>query len=175
MDRYAFMIAAAISLAGGCGDPVRDALADSLGPEAEGVRPGPDHRPGQPCLACHTDGGRAHPSFAIAGTTYRVKGSPEVLGHVYVDLVDSAGKKLQLRSNCAGNFYVPTGNVAMREPFWVSLSFLGRTIDMESPIYREGSCAACHREPAGAASAGAVFMTDDIDQAVEIGRAPCRD
>jgi hypothetical protein len=175
MDRYGFMSVVAISLAAGCGDPVRDMLADSLGPEAAELRPGPEHRPGQPCLACHTDGGRAKPSFAIAGTTYREKGSTQVLGHVDVTLIDADGKTRRVRSNCAGNFYVMAGEIALREPFWVKLDFLGRTIDMESPVYREGSCAACHSEPAGPASAGAVFMTDDADVAVEIGRAPCRD
>jgi hypothetical protein len=175
MDRHAFMIFAAILLVAGCGDPVRDAIADSLGPEANGVRPGPDHRPGQPCLACHTGGGRAHPSFAIAGTTYREKGAAAVLGHVTVTMTDADGKVVHARSNCAGNFYLTVDEVALREPFWVTLAFNGRSIDMESPVYREGACATCHVEPVGPASAGAVFMTDDPNEAATIGEVPCRD
>jgi hypothetical protein len=175
MDRYVFLTLAGISLVAGCGDPVRDALADSLGPEAPNVRPGPAHRPGQPCLACHTDGGRAQPAFAIAGTTYRERDAPNVLGHVTVTLSDADGKTLQTRSNCAGNFYLLPQEVAMREPFWVTLVFNGRSIDMESPVYREGSCAGCHSQPVAPSSAGVVFMTDDSAEGAVFGRVPCRD
>ena len=43
----------------GCNDPVPDAeIAVTLGPEPKGS-PGPDHRPGQPCVLCHSDGGPA--------------------------------------------------------------------------------------------------------------------
>lgn len=175
MNRYQIVMAALILGLSGCGDPVRDALADSLGPEMPGVRPGPDHRPGQPCLACHVDGGRAKPAFAIAGTTYRAKGAPDPLGHVDVTMVDSAGKTLRARSNCAGNFYLPPAEFSLREPFWVTMDFGGETIDMESPVFREGSCATCHSEPLGPTSAGAVFMSDDATLAAPWKDLACRD
>jgi hypothetical protein len=35
------------------------------------------------------------------------------------------------------------------------------TLDMESPIYRDGSCAACHTDPLGPASAGHIFLLAD--------------
>ena len=42
-----------------CTDPLRDREIEALGDEAPGVSPGPEHRPGQPCVLCHSDGGPA--------------------------------------------------------------------------------------------------------------------
>src|SRR5262245_50333962 len=56
-------------LAVGCTDPVRQAQIDKLGPEDPAVPVGPDHRPGQACVLCHSEGGPASSkAFAIAGT-----------------------------------------------------------------------------------------------------------
>ena len=158
----------------GCGDPVADAAVSALGPEAADVPPGPKHRPGQPCVVCHGPSGDAKPAFSLAGTLYREKGNPVVLGHADVTVTDAGGRKFVARSNCAGNFYVASDQFAPVAPFWVSVSYLAETIDMESPVYREGSCAACHREPAGSLSAGAVFLTES-DRAKLIPVVPCVD
>lgn len=156
----------------GCGDPVADAAVSALGAEAPGVPPGPKHRPGQPCVVCHGPSGAARPAFSFAGTVYREKGKPTALGRADVTISDAAGRKFVARSNCAGNFYVDAAQFTPQPPFWVSVTFLAETIEMESPVFREGSCAACHHEPAGALSAGAVFLVES-DRAKYLPVLPC--
>jgi hypothetical protein len=158
----------------GCGDPAADAAVSALGPETPGVPPGPKHRPGQPCLVCHGPSGAARSPFSLAGTLYREKGKPAVLGRADVAVTEATGRKFVVRSNCAGNFYVSPVDFTPRAPFWVSVTYLAETIDMESPVYREGSCASCHHEPAGALSAGAVFLVEP-DRAKLIPVVPCTD
>src|SRR4051794_4421968 len=69
-----------------CGDPVSDARIAALGPEDPGVPPGPLHRPGQPCVVCHSRQGPASP-FLVAGTVYSERGSKTPLANVAVDIV----------------------------------------------------------------------------------------
>ena len=51
-------------------NPVHDNEVAALGPEDPSVPPGPDHRPGQPCLVCHGGSGPASAQFAVGGTVY---------------------------------------------------------------------------------------------------------
>jgi hypothetical protein len=78
-----------------------------------------------------------------------------------VHLVDSLGRKYSTVTNCAGNFIVRPADYSPNFPFWVSLRSGDVIREMDAPIYREGSCAACHSEPRGPASAGRVFLIDD--------------
>lgn len=158
---FALLLACGGLGAAGCGDPVVDTLVASLGPEADEVPAGPNHRPGQPCVACHRKEGAAQTVFALAGTIYREKGGAVPLAEVDVELTDARGRRVTARSNCAGNFFVYRANFVPSFPVWVTLRKGTHAIDMESPIYREGSCASCHTEPASPTSAGAVFLTDE--------------
>ena len=75
-----------------CTDPVRDQQIERLGGEDPRVPPGPEHRPGQPCVLCHSDGGPASDlKFAIAGTIFETS-SPESNGAegVKVFFIDAA-------------------------------------------------------------------------------------
>jgi hypothetical protein len=148
-------------LLGACSDPVREQAIADLGGEARGVPEGPLHRPGQPCLACH-DGGEAS-RFSIAGTVYAREGSKVPLNEVTVRLVDAQGRRSSSVTNCAGNFFVRPAEFAFQYPLWVTLAVGDHTIDMESPTFREGSCAACHGDPKGPASAGRVYFLLDED------------
>ena len=56
----------AASLVWACGDPVHDARVAALGDERPGVPAGPNHRPGQPCLACHGGDGPSDVELAVA-------------------------------------------------------------------------------------------------------------
>jgi hypothetical protein len=151
-------LALAALAAAGCGDPVRDNIRDSLGGETPGVRRGPNHRPGQPCLVCH-DGGEA-PEFSIAGTLYLTPTSAQPLIGGRVVIVDAAGTTFTTTANCAGNFYASPKTFTPEYPFSVSISYGEETVTMQSLVRREGSCAACHTDPAGPSSAGKVFLTD---------------
>src|SRR5690242_17154492 len=102
-----FGLMAGLVLAGAsCGDPVRDKLVTSLGPEAPNVPPGPMHRPGQPCLACHDADLGSAPPFSLGGTVYVDAMTSTPVADVSVNIVDSQGRSFSTVSNCAGNFFV---------------------------------------------------------------------
>jgi hypothetical protein len=142
-----------------CGDPVRTQAIAALGPEAENVSRGPLHRPGQPCLVCH-DSGEAS-MFTVAGTVYARAATPAPLNGVTVQLIDSLGHQFNATSNCAGNFFVRPSEFVVSYPLWVTMAVGTESIDMESPVYRDGSCASCHTDPKGPASAGHVYLLLD--------------
>jgi hypothetical protein len=153
-------------LLGACGDPVRERAVDELGPETPGVPEGPLHRPGQPCLLCHSDAGGESP-FSLAGTVYLDAATATPIDGVEVHIVDSSGNKFSTVTNCAGNFIAWPADYSPDFPCWVSLRSGNVYREMSSAIYRDGSCAGCHRDPRGPSSAGHVFLIDDpmIEQA----------
>ena len=131
-----------------CFDPVHAADVDALGPERRGVRPGPNHRPGQNCLTCHGGEGPASPDFSIAGTVYSAVGVAEPIADVTVLLVDANGSTWSDTSNEVGNFYVTT--TSWSPTFPVSVQLRDRRADqngvmpMVTPVGRNGGCAFCH-------------------------------
>ncbi|MDF2694697.1 MAG: hypothetical protein K0S65_3080 [Labilithrix sp.] len=170
------LIATGASSLGACTDPVRDAEIEALGPEEPGVTPNAEHRPGQPCLHCHTKGGPAeNKPFAIAGTIFETDqpGSAGADG-IFVQFVDSAGggPREIPQTGPSGNFYVPLQDWPdLKYPLRVGLyeDLAGApTVIMKSLINREGSCNYCHRpnldDPNEAeiddsrSSAGQIFM-----------------
>lgn len=139
------------AIGSGCTDPTRDRQIEALGPDTEPN--GPDHRPGQPCLVCHSAGGPAEAkAFAIAGTVYKTsKVREEGAQAVIVQFVDANDSKpLEIpETGPTGNFFVPIGD-------WPNLAFPIRVAlyeiaedppkqTMRSLINREGSCNFCHR------------------------------
>jgi hypothetical protein len=109
---------------------------------------GPTHRPGQPCLLCHSE-------FAIAGTVYMQPTDATGVRGAEVVVVDGLGREIVAVTNSAGNFYV--GRDAEREeggvrvgfdpvlPFLVRVRMAGvPDLEMESLVWRDGSCASCH-------------------------------
>jgi hypothetical protein len=151
---FALLIAAAVA----CEDPVREGAKAALGPETPGVPPGPLHRPGQPCLVCHDLEGKGASPFAMAGTVYADEDTKVPVNEATVVLQDAAGHTQTTSTNCAGNFILRAGQLTLQYPIWVTVQGAGETIDMESPIYRDGSCASCHGDPRGPTSAGHVFL-----------------
>ena len=149
---------------GGCAslpaDPVQADAVAALGPEDGVTPPGPNHRSGQPCLVCHSDAGGKH-VFSVAGTVYRRQDTMDVFGGAKVLLLDSAGHTATVTTNCAGNFYLTPDQFLPTYPLWTTVSFGMVSIDMESMVHRDGSCAGCHADPASQTSAGHVFLTDD--------------
>lgn len=147
-------------------DPFVEAQVAALGPEARGVPTGPLHRPNQPCVLCHSAegvaAGAAETVFSIAGTVYRDAQTTRVLAPVAVFLVDSRGRRSSVQTNCVGNFYLRPVQYEPVFPVWASLKYgSAEPRDMESPIGRDGSCAACHGDPADARAVGHVYYTDD--------------
>jgi hypothetical protein len=152
----------AVSLAGlllglvAC-DPVQSDAIAALGGEAQGVRPGPLHRPGQPCLLCH-DGAPGDPGeFSVAGTVFQNPADPQAARGARVELKAADGSSSTQTTNAAGNFYIPARSWQPRYPLQVSVSFESFKVSMTSNIGRDGACASCHFDPAGTDSPGHVY------------------
>lgn len=167
--------------AGCIGTSPEEARRDSLGPET-GVEPGPLHRPGQPCLACHgEDYSPGDAVFAVAGTVYLRASDPVGLEGAVVTLVDDAGRELSVTTNRAGNFMVQVGGDGedededgeereegrvhapfdLRFPLRASVAYREHEQVMRSVIHRDGSCGSCHTAEPGAASVGRVWVEEE--------------
>lgn len=154
------MLALVMITAAACDDPVRNASIAALGAESPDVPPGPLHRPGQPCLLCHDAKGGDAPLFTVAGTVYLDRGQ-DPLPDASVQLVDSTGRKFTATTNCAGNFFVTPSDFPVQYPLWVSVSLGEEVSEMGSAVFRDGSCASCHTDPAGPTSNGHIYMFEE--------------
>jgi hypothetical protein len=139
-----------LAAASGCRyDPVPQALINSLGPE-HGT-PNELHRPGQPCLACHSPYQGATPLFAIAGTVFttdKASGQLVGLGQVLVQAIDSNGEVRKKCTNSAGNFFVAQSDwMDIEFPLRAEAGLSAGGLSMQSLIGRDGSCATCHKLP----------------------------
>jgi hypothetical protein len=153
-SRAAVLVLAASSmLAVSCTDPVRDRQIERLGPEDPAVPTGPEHRPGQPCVLCHSAGGPASKSpFAIAGTIFETPAADaNGADGVQVLFIDSSSATRTYQTTASGNFFIP-------EREWPDLSFPfkvglltkdGKPVPMTSTVNREGSCNFCHKPTPG--------------------------
>ena len=158
---WAVLIAAG-AIAAGCADPVRDDALDELGPEADGVPAGPMHRAGQRCVGpCHDGTGPGAWVFSLAGTVYGVKGHDDPLVGARVVIEDAQKRRYKTGTNCAGNFFIQADDFTPEYPIWVAIRYGDLVQPMTSRIYREGSCAFCHSDPAGRSSAGRVFLFEE--------------
>ncbi len=152
------------SFFGGCSlDPVERNAIQALGGEDPAVPPGEFHRPGQPCLVCHSRTGPASDSpFAVAGTIFYGPFKPRPVEGAWVRLIDADGNRVCKRTNCNGNFIFLDkdfgddkfqGRPGPTFPLLVSVQKvidpakdpLGKTPSMNGHIGREGSCSACHK------------------------------
>ena len=160
-------LSAALMALGAC-DPVHDDAIAALGPEAPGVRRGPLHRPGQPCLLCH-DGAIGDPQrFSVAGTVYETSGALTASVGATVVLVDANASSAELSTNAAGNFYSTPSNYDPVFPIQVTVKGPdGQTVRMQTlvegngTVEPNGSCASCHYDPPGRSSPGHVCITLD--------------
>ena len=155
-------------LAAGACDPAHDDAIAALGPEAPGVRRGPLHRPGQPCLLCH-DGAIGDPQrFTVAGTVYETLGGNLPAVGASVVLVDARGSSTALPTNAAGNFYATPSKYDPTYPVQVTVEGpSGETVRMQTliegngTVEPNGACASCHFDPPGPSSPGHVSLALD--------------
>ncbi len=81
---------------------------------------------------------------------------------VLLELVDSKNRVHKVATNCAGNFYVQEQDFQPVWPMKVTLAYGNlHSYTHQTWIYREGSCAGCHTDPATATSPGHVYVTND--------------
>jgi hypothetical protein len=144
----------------GCVDEYHDAQVQALGGEAPGVPRGPFHRPGQPCVLCHGTAGPASTIFSIAGTVFAVQGQKAPAAGATVNLEDVNGHPATITTNAAGNFYITASQWLPTFPIAVpSVTQGDKAQFMITHVARDGSCAACHTDPASTTSPGAIYMT----------------
>jgi hypothetical protein len=174
--RHAFAALTSVALSIGAGalaalslvctyDPVPQATIDRL-PEEEG-EPSPTHRPGEPCVACHSAYEGADPPLSIGGTVYTIDANGNLAGApgVLVLVSDAEGDSRKACTNASGNFYVERDK--WPDPY-VPLKVQAGSRTMQSIVGRDGSCATCHTLPnelsldpmtgAGRSSAGVVLV-----------------
>jgi hypothetical protein len=155
---FAVLVGASLAYAPSCQDPVHNAEVDALGGEAAGVSPGPNHRPGQPCLTCHGGRGPANAEFSVAGTIFKTADAREGIAGVHVTLSDSTPGTAVTKAavtNVAGNFYIGTNFAPVFPLHDIKLDFEGlpESTIMHTRVGREGSCGACHFDPSGGTTA----------------------
>jgi hypothetical protein len=141
-----------------CGDPAQTTAIDSFGPEAPGVRPGPRHRPGQPCRVCHGGSGPGSPEFSVAGTIFARVGDPAPAVGAIVTVTDTNGRVLSLTANDVGNFYAPQKSYVPVYPLRVSVTHEGKTVNMNTLMNGTGGCADCHRSNGSQGRVPAVYV-----------------
>jgi mono/diheme cytochrome c family protein len=159
------LIGAALLLAA-CGDPVHDRAVEALGSEKAGVRQGPLHRPGQPCLTCHGGEGPASYEMAFGGTVYALLDGDSPGAGAIVRLLDANNRTYDVTANCAGNFWVPRGAFQGTFPVTAAVTMKPSSMPsisrvMTTQMKRGGSCADCHANPAGPATPGHLWVLPD--------------
>lgn len=137
-------LVAVLLLVVGCSDPVRDTRREALGPEDPEIPVGPLHRAGQPCLLCH-DGSASSSVFSFAGTVYEQSEAEEPAARTEVVVIDYVGRQARATTNEVGNFWIEEADFEPKWPVWVKIERRDEKVTMTSPVYREGSCGACHR------------------------------
>jgi hypothetical protein len=147
-----------------CLDATHDEQVQALGGEAAGVAPGPDHRPGQPCLVCHGSEGPAKSSFSVAGTVYAVEKQSDPAVGAQVQIEDINGVVFVSPTNAAGNFYVSSSQWQPTFPIQMQVSLGSVSAQMLTHVGREGSCAACHLSSSGPSSPGPVYVAANQSQ-----------
>jgi hypothetical protein len=107
---------------------------------------GPEMRPGDNCLRCHsTTSGLTAPPWTAAGTVFRRNDADldEGVEGAQVSITDVNGESTTVTTNRVGNFFT---RARLEAPFRVAIEYEGRRIEMpiEAPA---GSCNACHSWP----------------------------
>jgi hypothetical protein len=161
MRHASLWLLGALAVGASC-DPVQDSAVAALGGEAPDVRRGPLHRPGQPCLLCHDGALGDPPAFTVAGTVFETASGAGGANGATVSLVDANGSTFSAVTNTAGNFYIVPQEWSPTFPMTVTVTTSASvTLTMHTDVGRDGSCAACHVNPAGPSSPGQVCVTLD--------------
>ena len=159
-------------------DPVHSQQVDDLGPEPDpNVHPGPEHRPGQPCVVCHGGRGPAGgQQFSVGGTVYRSPDDPTPVGGAIVHLVDANGATKDFQTNNAGNFYAFVSSWNPVYPVRVTINpGQDSEYQMRTHVGRDGSCAGCHKEQPGPDSPGRVWLQPPNDAGARGGHTTGKD
>lgn len=168
MTARIFLLALLALTTCGCGSPLRGEDIDSLG-EEQGEKPSEFHRPGQPCVLCHSAAGGVDPILSIGGTLFfestdgtEAKEDLFPAAGFAVVVLDSEGKEHQMQSNDCGNFYVLEKDFKPVYPLATEIRNESGAVTnkMVSRIGRSGSCGSCHLEQKSPQSPGVIRVAD---------------
>ncbi len=161
-------IVLAVTTGPACNDSLLDSKIEALGPEQKGFRASSVHRPGSPCVLCHSAYYGAEPRLSVGGTVFVIpdEGDPFPISDVTIRLVDSEGVQHDMVSNRCGNFFVTKKEFNPVYPMRTELlapdpndpEKLLSNRPMASRISRDGSCGTCHKHPRSPFSPGVVFV-----------------
>jgi len=101
----------------------------------------------------------------MSGTVYATIDGTQPVSGARVSMTDARGRTFVSETNCAGNFFVRPETWRPEFPVKTKITWGTQTIEMESAIHREGSCAACHEKGLSPSSPGPVFLWDDTPPA----------
>jgi hypothetical protein len=164
-------------------DPVHHAAVASLGDEdAKAYPPNSEfHRPGEPCVLCHSKKGPADSVFVLGGTVYwEPDPASGTVDNAFVHVRDSNSVDRCYVTNCNGNFFVrESPDVTFTFPLSITIErpknpgkgdALFTPRNMGGHIGREPSCAGCHlRDVIDFGSPGPVHLFDSPNQLQESG------
>jgi hypothetical protein len=183
--RGASMVVAVAALGACIGTTPEEQAQADLGDHDDGDE---EHRPGQPCLDCHSkDFNPGGDVFVVAGTIYRRVGDSEAQGveDAEVEITDDDGRTFVARTNRVGNFMVEVkpgestrqkddGKLRIgwepRFPLRTLVRFGSEMQEMDSYIWRDGSCASCHRGDVGVSDREPKVFT--LDETPDAGALP---
>jgi hypothetical protein len=159
-------------LGAGCGNPAIDSRIAALGEELPNVPPSEHHRPGQPCVLCHSTYEAAEPEISVGGTIFATPAKtadqlPVAVEGATITLIDAEGEVRTATTNCAGNFFLRKDEWNPSFPLRVEVSYPapgGGTKPappMSSRVSRDGSCAGCHFGPPNQGTPGYVFAEEN--------------
>lgn len=144
------LLSAVIMLVGfaACFDKVQADEEAAQGSETPGIGPGPRHRAGQNCTACHGPVGGEGPEISVGGTVYRTKEAeiPAVGAKVFV--TDNTNVTREFTTNDVGNFHAPKESWDPVFPLKIVVEYAEEGVacreEMFSVIRRDGGCGKCH-------------------------------
>lgn len=154
----ALLLGGLLGTSASCMNPVHSDAVAALGDEVSGVREGPTHRPGQPCLVCHGGDGPG-PDFAMAGTVYEKLGTATPSVNTEVVLTDATGSTHTEKTNSVGNFYIQANRWTPTYPVSVLVQRDGVKQNMLTRIGRQTACATCHKSGGSSTTVAAVYLT----------------
>ena len=117
--------------------------------------------PGSDCNSCHRPGGSHDaPSFTISGTVYSsLTERDDCLGvsGASIRITDATGRRIELLSNRAGNFFLKTKSARIALPFQAEVTVAGKTRAM--PVAQcEPSCNSCHSATGQSGAKGRIIV-----------------
>jgi len=156
--RAPWLLPLALLVGSGCYDTVHDQDVAALG--SDPAPPGPQHRPGQPCLVCHGGSGPASLQLSTGGTVYDTQGQTAPSSGTLVTIEDIDGHFFNATSNDVGNFFTTQNEFVPHYPIQMTVTSADGSVSQSMLTHssREGSCAACHQAPAGPSSPGPVYL-----------------